>query len=106
MLPSDDSVALDLFIPASDGAPMGIAAIDRAPGSNYLWAALMKTHTPEGMDEDGRYIARINITTHDYDIFPVDEATSYFGNFSVAPDDSSLYLTQPGSGEIIVWSPD
>jgi len=101
----DNSAAHDLLIPAEGGGALNIGSVDRAPGSSYLWATIKKTRTPLGMDPEGRYIARISTSNLSWEIFPIDEAISYFGSFSAALDDNTIYLTQPDTGQILVWSP-
>lgn len=101
----DDTVLADISIPGEGGLPVDIADLQKVPGADVLWVAIKGSRPPLGLDPDGRYVARINTQTMTSEVYEVAEANSYLGNFAVSPDGSKLYLSQPDTGDIIVWSP-
>ncbi len=100
----DDSVFLDITL---HGNPIGntvfIKYVQKIPGVDILWCAV-RYGVPEGMSGSELWMARINISTLEYEFYPVPQGKLSFGDFAVDSDCDTLYLTQPWTGEVIVWT--
>ncbi len=96
----------DLVFEDYRGNVMGGKYVHKVPEINTAWAAVSIGFTSPELGAQKAILVRVDTVSNDFDIFNVDEAASFWGDFAVSADGNTLYLTQPKTGEVLVWSPE
>ncbi len=94
--------ASEISVLMGNDLPFGTRFLHVVPNQNIIWATGFGGFSENPLD---RPVIRINRVTEEIEVFPV-HGVPRWGDFTVSPDGSTLYLTSPNTNEIIVWSPD
>jgi DNA-binding beta-propeller fold protein YncE len=85
---------------------MGVKYVHKVPGLDIAWCAVNSGFSNPNQGYNKAMVVRVNTATNEHEVFYVNEAENFFGDFAVSPDGNTLYLTVPKAGHVIVWSPD
>ena len=103
----DDSIAFDLIFPTYFDSPLPVNFVKKVTGSNDFWAMVCGDRPYENLPEGSWVVVRVDTDTLEYELYTISQINAkFFGDFDLSADGSTLYLTVPVTGEIIVWSPD